>query len=289
MKRRFSFKFPFNQVYSSCDGHKTHLFPCRVIATVIYRRWDAVNTRMENVNNETIELNRIIEKYSDQVNTRKNDPISSARRRRAWERICLEYNQLPGVRPRTILQIRRYIHGRRYRSRKHSIDEREIRINDLNGRTESDGNHLTDSDNETDECVSGNDNYDETAATQDELTGFASGKQRKIDSRTSITWVPFSNSHRFVQEKARRQSNASRETQRFNAETRKTSSQTTWTSIGRAKFIAINTTTTRKRIVRITKTSWAVIVWTESEARTRISWKTNERNWIRIESSATNN
>lgn len=132
---------------------------------------------MENINNDTIELNRIIEKYSNDVNTRKKDPISSAKRRKAWEKIYHEYNQLAGVRPRTILQIRRYIHGRRYRSRKHSIDEQEPKTSDLNEKNTYDGNDFTDSEDEIDEVVNFPEIQDEIPATQDEITEFASGNK----------------------------------------------------------------------------------------------------------------
>lgn len=73
---------------------------------------------MDHMNNYTVELSRIVEQYADEVNTRKNDPVSAERRRKAWTKIHEEYNRLPGVRPRSVLQIRRFIHGRRYRGRK---------------------------------------------------------------------------------------------------------------------------------------------------------------------------
>lgn len=130
---------------------------------------------MENVNNDTLQLIRVIEKYSDEVNTRRNDPVSSAKRRKAWDKICQEYNHLPGVRPRTILQIRRFIHGRRYRSRKSSVDEERVPEKEGTSTDQTDNNRLSDSADETDEAPN-EEAAEEGPAPTDELEEFAAGR-----------------------------------------------------------------------------------------------------------------
>lgn len=65
---------------------------------------------------ENIKLFNIIEKYSDTVDSKRNDPLTVDQKRKTWIRITNEFNSIPGVKQRDVKRIKRCYENKKARS-----------------------------------------------------------------------------------------------------------------------------------------------------------------------------
>lgn len=52
-------------------------------------------------------LTELVAKYKNVVENKKTDAMSLHAKSRAWERLCVEYNSMPSVRPREVKQLKK--------------------------------------------------------------------------------------------------------------------------------------------------------------------------------------